>query len=84
MGNIVAPMVIRPVNIHDTKLFYESFRNLLEIADLFNWNLCGSYMTLDSGFCIVFLLCYNMIMIKQNYLYISAVWLKQERERERE
>lgn len=43
-------MVVKPVNIHDTKLFGESFRNLLEIADLFGWNLCGSYMTLDSGF----------------------------------
>lgn len=43
-------MVARPVNIHDTKLFDESFRNLLEIADLLNWNLCGSHITLDPGF----------------------------------
>ncbi len=43
-------MIVRPVNIHDTKLFDGSFRNLLETADLFGWNLNGSYMTLDSGF----------------------------------
>lgn len=35
---------------HDNILFPESFRNLLETADLLNFNLVGSYITFDSGF----------------------------------
>ncbi len=42
--------MIKPVNIHDTKLFDESFRNLLETADLLNLDIDESYFTLDSGF----------------------------------
>jgi hypothetical protein len=35
--------VIKPVNIHDTKLFDESFTNLLETADLLNLDIDESY-----------------------------------------
>lgn len=49
-GNIIAPLVVRPVNVHDSKLFYESFCNLLELADLLELDIGNSYFTLDSGF----------------------------------
>ncbi|MDP2363087.1 MAG: transposase [Ignavibacteria bacterium] len=49
-GNIIAPLVARPVNVHDSKLFYESFTNLLEIADLLDLEIRNSHLTLDSGF----------------------------------
>jgi hypothetical protein len=49
-GNIIAPLVARPVNVHDSKLFYESFTNLLEIADLLELEIKNSHLTLDSGF----------------------------------
>lgn len=49
-GNIIAPLVARPVNVHDSKLFYESFTNLLEIADSLELEIKNSYLTLDSGF----------------------------------
>lgn len=49
-GNIIAPLVVKPVNVHDSKLFYESFSNLLELADLLDLNLKEVYFTLDSGF----------------------------------
>lgn len=42
--------MIKPVNVHDTKLFDESFTNLLETADLLNLDIDESYFTLDSGF----------------------------------
>lgn len=40
----------RPVNEHDTRLFHESFENLLTITDLLGISLYRSYITLDSGF----------------------------------
>jgi hypothetical protein len=49
-GNIIAPLVARPVNVHDSKLFYESFTNLLEIAESLELEIRNSYLTLDSGF----------------------------------
>lgn len=49
-GNIIAPLVARPVNVHDSKLFYESFINLLEIADSLELEIKNSHLTLDSGF----------------------------------
>ena len=49
-GNIIAPLVVRPVNVHDSKLFYESFSNLLELADKLELDIRNSYFTLDSGF----------------------------------
>jgi hypothetical protein len=36
--------------VHDSKLLYESFSNLLELADLLDLEIKGSYFTLDSGF----------------------------------
>lgn len=50
LGNIIAPLVVRPVNQHDSVLFNESFFGLLEVADLLDINLTGSYVTLDAGF----------------------------------
>lgn len=38
------------MNIYDSKLFYESFSNLLELADLLDLDIKGSHFTLDSGF----------------------------------
>jgi hypothetical protein len=49
-GNIIAPLVVKPVNVHDSKLFYESFSNLLEIADSLELEIKNSHLTLDSGF----------------------------------
>lgn len=50
MGNIVAPFTTASVNVHDTRLFDESFTNLLELADELNWDLSCMPITLDSGF----------------------------------
>jgi hypothetical protein len=41
-GNIVAPLTVRPVNVHDSKLFYESFSNLMEFAFLLEYESSGS------------------------------------------
>ena len=49
-GNIIAPLVIRPVNKHDTELLPESFLNLMDIADLLDLDLTKAAITLDSGF----------------------------------
>lgn len=49
-GNIISPLVVKPVNMHDTKLFDESFTKLLEIADLADLYLKESFLTLDPGF----------------------------------
>jgi len=49
-GNIIAPFVAQPVNVHDIRLFGESFNNLLEISDELGLDIRGSYLTLDSGF----------------------------------
>jgi hypothetical protein len=49
-GNIIAPLVARSVNVHDSKLFYESFTHLMETAFYLDLDIEGSYLTLDSGF----------------------------------
>lgn len=49
-GHIVAPIVVRSVNVHDTVLFPESFDGLLETADMLSLDIRGSAVTLDSGF----------------------------------
>lgn len=41
---------MHPVNHHDTVLFNESFFGLLEVADLLEIELTGSYLTFDAGF----------------------------------
>lgn len=38
------------MNKHDTELFPHSFDDLMEIADLMDLDVKGSYITLDSGF----------------------------------
>jgi len=50
LGNIVAPLVVHPVNHHDSVLFNESFFELVETADFLELDLTGSHLTLDSGF----------------------------------
>ena len=47
---MVAPLVVRAVNHHDTLLFNESFFGLMETADLLELDMRGSYLTLDAGF----------------------------------
>lgn len=42
--------MVKPVNVHDTKLFDESFTNLLETAYYLNIDIDKSFFTLDSGF----------------------------------
>ncbi len=37
------------MNVRDSKLFYESFLNLLELAGSLQLDLKDSYLTLDSG-----------------------------------
>jgi hypothetical protein len=43
-------MAVNPVNEHDNTLFRESFDNLIEIADLLEFNLKGVPITFDSAF----------------------------------
>ena len=47
---MISPLVVRPVNHHDNVLFNESFFGLMETADFLDFDLSGSYLTLDSGF----------------------------------
>lgn len=47
---MIAPLVVRPVNRHDTVLFPESIDGLTDFASLISMDLTGSYLTLDSGF----------------------------------
>lgn len=49
-GNIIAPFIVEPINVHDTNLFPESLDNLIEMADEYCLDLTNSYLTLDSGF----------------------------------
>ncbi len=42
--------MIKPINVHDTRLFPESLDNLIEIANDLCLDLTNSYLTLDSGF----------------------------------
>ena len=50
LGNIIAPLVVRPVNHHDSVLFTESFFELLDVADLLDLDLEGVPITFDSAF----------------------------------
>lgn len=50
IGNIIAPMKAKAVNIHDCVLFNESLNSLLEIADLLELDIQNAFLTLDSGF----------------------------------
>jgi len=48
--NILAPLIVKPVNNHDNLLFDHSFFGLLETADLLGIDLAGSAITFDAGF----------------------------------
>ena len=48
--NVLAPIVVASVNIHDSRLFSTSLSNLLELGYYCELELAGSYLTLDSGF----------------------------------
>ena len=47
---MIAPLVVRPVNVHDSVLFPDSIDQLTDFASLISLDLTGSYFTLDSGF----------------------------------
>ena len=47
---MIAPLVVRPVNEHDSVLLPDSIDQLTDFASLISLDLAGSYMTLDSGF----------------------------------
>ena len=49
-GFVIAPLVVRPVNNHDTILFPDSIDRFTDFASLISLDLEGSYLTLDSGF----------------------------------
>lgn len=49
-GYVLAPLTVRSVNHHDTVLFPESFHALIDLADLFHFDLMGAALTLDAGF----------------------------------
>ena len=49
-GFVIAPLVVRPVNNHDTTLFPDSIDQLTDFASLISMDLTESFLTLDSGF----------------------------------
>lgn len=49
-GFVIAPLVVKSVNIHDSILFPDSLDGLADFASLISLDLKGSYLTLDSGF----------------------------------
>ena len=53
-GNMIAPIVVTSVNVHDSVLFDYSFTKLLELAQDLNLNIDKAIVTLDSGFDSIF------------------------------
>lgn len=49
-GFVIAPLVVRAVNHHDTVLLPDSIDYLADFAHLISLDLTDSYLTLDSGF----------------------------------
>ena len=49
-GFVIAPLVVRPVNEHDSTLFPDSLNSLADFASLISLDLTDSHLTLDSGF----------------------------------
>lgn len=49
-GNMIAPMVVTSVNVHDSILFDYSFTRLLELIQDLKLDVNNSCLTLDSGF----------------------------------
>ncbi len=49
-GHIIAPVVVKPVNVHDSALLPESLDKLTEIADRLGLNISHACLTLDPAF----------------------------------
>ena len=49
-GYVLAPLVVKPVNIHDSVLLPTSLDYLSDLCSLFGIDLTGAYLTLDPGF----------------------------------
>lgn len=49
-GYVVAPLVIQPMNVHDSLLMPSALERLLDNANLSGISFVGSSFTLDSGF----------------------------------
>ena len=49
-GFVIAPLVVKSVNVHDSVLLPESIDALTDCAALISLDLTGSHLTLDSGF----------------------------------
>lgn len=49
-GFVIAPLVVKSVNMHDNVLLPDSIDGLVDFASLISLDLTGSYFTLDSGF----------------------------------
>lgn len=49
-GNFLAPVIVKPVNKHDTALFLDSIYNLLTMADELLLPIENAYITFDSAF----------------------------------
>jgi hypothetical protein len=61
-GFVIAPIVVRSVNQHDTTLLPDGIDALTDFASLISLDLTGSYLTLDSGFWSE----YNQILIRRH------------------
>lgn len=59
---MIAPLIVRPVNEHDTILLREGVDGLADFASLIGLDLQDSYMTLGSGFDSV----YNKWLIRSH------------------
>lgn len=49
-GFVIAPLVVKSVNVYDSVLFPDSIDRLADFASLISLDLTNSYFTLDSGF----------------------------------
>ena len=49
-GFILCPIIVKPVNQHDSKILPEAFTNLIDFTHRLGIDLSGSALRLDSGF----------------------------------
>lgn len=49
-GFVIAPLVVKSVNVHDSVLLPDSIDAFTDFASLISLDLTGAYFTLDSGF----------------------------------
>lgn len=49
-GFVIAPLVVKSVNMHDSVLLPDSIDAFTDFASLISLDLTGSYFTFDSGF----------------------------------